>query len=137
MAELDVQAMFTLDTSNYPPGPLWLALSVSTSDGLPVILEFPNSAYPGRTWPVKGIVLTSEGLGGVPVKVQFTNVIYSSPFEFPGLYTLDVASADPDISAPLAELRPLAIGVIVESGSDRGQALAVACQSMQLESSEH
>jgi hypothetical protein len=131
MAKLNVQATFTLDTSSYPRAPLWLALSVSTSDGLPVILEFPNPAYPGRTWPVKAIVLTSEHLGGVPVKCEVTDVIYDSPFEYPGIYNLDFNTADPDITTPLAQVRPLAIGVIVESGADRGQALALASPSME------
>ena len=129
MAKLDVEATFTLDTSNYPPGPLWLALSVSTSDGLPVNLVLPHPAYPGRTWPVKAIVLTSDGLGGVPVPVHFSSVIYQSPFDFPGMYILDIDTGG-DFSSPLAQIRPLSIGVIVETETDRGQTLALASQSM-------
>jgi hypothetical protein len=136
MAELVVEATFTLDTSNYPPGPLWLALSVRTSDGQPVILQFPNPAYPEVTWPLKALVLTSEGLGGVPVPVKFTSVIYDSPFEFPGIYNLDIDSAGDDES-PLADIRPLTIAVVVESGTDRGQTLAVASQSMRLDPGKH
>jgi hypothetical protein len=135
MAKLDVQATFTLDTSSYPPAPLWLALSVSTSDGVPVSLVFPNPAYPGRSWPVKAVVLTSEGFGGVPVPVQFTGVIYESLFDFPGIYVLDIDTGG-DFTAPLAEIRPLSIAVVVESGTDRGQTLARASQSMRIDTDD-
>ena len=131
MAELDVQASFTLAT-NQSPGPLWLSLSVNGEDGLGTGLRFPNPGYPEVTWPVKGVVLTSEGLGGVTVPIKCTELVFQDIFNYPGIFILEIA-ADWDGTASLAEIKPLVIGIIVEYAGDRGQTLALASQSMHLD----
>jgi len=129
VAELDVQASFTPAT-NQSPGPLWLSLSISGEDGLAPDIRFPNPAYPEVTWPIKGVVLTSEGLGAVTVPIKCTELVYQS-IEYHGMVIVEIAS-DWE-GASLAEIRPLVIGIIVETATDRGQALALASQSMRLE----
>jgi hypothetical protein len=108
-----------------------ILLIVSTADGQNGNLQFPSSTYPDVQWPVKAVVLTSEVGGGAYFAVKFTGVLFLS-IEYPGIYALEAVTADDELT-PLATLRPLAIGVIVESGGDRGQALALASQPMILD----
>jgi len=131
VASLEVQASFTLAT-NQAPGPLWLSLSVRTEDGLAADLRFPNPVNPELPWPVKGVVITSEGYGGVPVPIKCTELVYQNIFDYPGIFNLEIG-ADWDGTATLAEIKPLVIGIIVEYAGDRGQALALASQSMHLD----
>jgi hypothetical protein len=131
VAKLEVEASFTLATSQ-APGPLWLSLAVSTADGLGADLRFPNPAAPDLPWPVKGIVLTSEGLGGVTVPIKGVRHVFQSVFDYPGIFLIEIA-ADWEGTATLAEIKPLAIGIIVEWAGDRGQTLALASQSMHLD----
>ena len=122
MARLIVQASFSFADYGTDPSPAWLSLSISTEDGQPADLPFPDALHPDRPLPVSGEVLTSELWGGASSEVTAPRLVFASP-SLPGIYSVEIETADPQHPS-LRQLRPLSIGLVVTSGSDRGQALA-------------
>jgi hypothetical protein len=120
MAELDVSGSFliTIGRGNGPE--TWVAVSVSSEDGKPASLKFPKRS--GGLQPVEIFVALSAMFGAFPIPLRIVEV-QAQPA---GFYALRL-EAPADLGARLDATRPSTLGIIVDDGIDRGQALACSC----------
>jgi hypothetical protein len=127
MDRLNVSASFLI-TIGHGAGPeVLLLVSVTNPDGSPTKLVLPERN--DDDCPIKVFVGLSAGFGtaAFPCKITDVETVYPPPPEFIGVttgfigVTIELALSD---LGELHELGPSVFGVIVDTGSARGQALA-------------
>lgn len=121
MAELDVEGGFiiTIGTGRGPE--TWVMISVADEHGKPVSLKItPGSTEPQ---PISIYVALSAAFGAalLPLYIKDIQTIYTQP----GFYGLRVEG--PEDFGQVENNGVTTLAIIVESGKDRGQALACAC----------
>jgi hypothetical protein len=121
MAELDVAGSFLITIGRGAGPETCVVLSVSDADGKPVVLHFPNPPDADRR-PVYIFVALSAMFGAFEIPLRIVEV---QPQEA-GFYGLGVEGPR-DLGVRLEQIRPSTLGIVVETGADRGQALACAC----------
>jgi hypothetical protein len=121
MAELDVSGSFiiTIGTGRGPE--TWVMVSVAHEDGKPAALKIPtDDTSPG---PVRIYVALSAAFGAalLPLYIKDIQTIYTQP----GFYGLRVEG--PEDFGQVENNGVTTIAIVVDTGKDRGQALACAC----------
>ncbi len=120
MANLDVSGNFLI-TIGHGEGPETnVVLSVSEEDGNPKLLDFPDP--PDSRQPAHVFVVLSAMFGAFQISLRIVEVM---PMEA-GYYGLRV-EAPSDLGVRLEQTRPSVLGIVVDDGTDRGQALACSC----------
>jgi hypothetical protein len=119
MAELDVEAVFLITVGRGDGPETWVAISVSRDDGSFEQLHFPKHPQDG---PVHAFVALSAMFGAGDVPLYVVEVESQEP----GFCAVRV-QAPSDVGVKLEEMRPVAIAIVVDTGTDRGQTLACAC----------
>ena len=119
MANLVVSGDFLIRTN--PGLETWVVISVSEEDGSPKPIEF-HEPIREHNQPVHFFVSLSVtfALNEIPLRI-----VEVRPQE-PGFYGLRVEAHDPE-TGTIESIRPAALGIIVDDGMDRGQALACSC----------
>ena len=123
MAKLDVSGTFLI-TIGHGEGPdTWIALSVSSDDGNPKSLDFqdPDPQDPFADQPVDVFVALSAMFGAFRIGLRIVEVQEQEP----GFYALRVVG--PSDLSHIEQTRPSTLGIVVDDGTDRGQALACSC----------
>jgi hypothetical protein len=119
MAELDVEAVFMITVGGGAGPETWVAISTSREDGSFEQLSFPKHPQDG---PVDAFVALSAMFGPADIPLYVVEVQSQQP----GFCAVRV-QAPSDVGVKLEDMRPVAIGIVVDTGKDRGQTLACAC----------
>ncbi len=121
MAHLDVSGNFLI-TIGHGAGPeMLVVLSVCQEDGDPKRLDFGEP--PDAQHPVDVFVALSAMFGELEIPLKIVKV-QSGPQK--GFYVLRVEGPG-DLGVRLEQTRPSVLGIVVDDGTDRGQALACSC----------
>lgn len=115
MGALIVSGDFMTGPSTHPVPATFVTLSVSTADGLPVLLDLEQA--PVKLW----IALNTAILEYVPLRI----VDVFSQNVPPGFYIFEVDGGD-EWGRP-EDLGVASMAAVVEHGGDRGQALFCCC----------
>lgn len=99
-------------------------VSVTNPDGSPTVLALPDPDDRGAKWPIEIFVGLSAmfGTAAFPCVITGVEAIYPPPSGFYGL-TVELRWSD---LPRLDKIAPSTLGIIVDTGSARGQALAVS-----------
>jgi hypothetical protein len=119
MAELDVCGSFLITIGRGAGPETWVVISVASEDGKPVSLTFPKDPEEG---PVDIFIALSAMFGAFDIPLRIVEV---QP-EPAGFYGLRVEGPS-DLGVRLEATRPSALGIVVDNGKNRGQALACSC----------
>jgi hypothetical protein len=120
VAYLDVSGNFLI-TIGHGDGPeMVVVLSVCQEDGNPKDLHFGEP--PHVQSPVDVFVVLSAKFGETALPLRVVRVTPMGP----GYYGLRVG-APSDLGVRLEQTRPSVLGIVVDDGTDRGQALACSC----------
>ena len=121
MAKLDVSGSFLI-TIGHGAGPeTWVVISVSSDDGNPKSLDFQDPQSPFADQPVDVFVVLSAMFGAFRITLRIVEVQEREP----GIYALRVEG--PSDLSEIEQTRPSTLGIVVDDGTDRGQALACSC----------
>jgi hypothetical protein len=123
MSKLDVQGWFLINIGFGPnPGPeLVVALSVIDEFGNPVELDVRNDDR-GQGQVAIFVILSCVSDAVIPLRI-----VTSYPTDQHGFYLLSVATGGEQPSAPVEDLHPATLGIVVTTDAGRGQALATNC----------
>ena len=119
MAELDVSGSFLITIGRGAGPETEVVLSVSEEDGTPKNLHFPADPDEG---PADISVVLSAMFGAYQLPLR---IVESQPMQT-GFYGLRVETTS-DLGVTIEDTRPSTLGVFVNDGTDRGQALACSC----------
>ncbi|MEP7292148.1 MAG: hypothetical protein ABI835_10205 [Chloroflexota bacterium] len=125
MAKLDVSAAFLITVGRGNGAETWVIAAVSDQDGKPVPISFPRPLL-GQL-PIDVFVTLSAMFGAFEIPLRVVEV-QSQPLGFYGLRV----EAPPDLVVRLEAIRPAALGVVVNTGLHRGQALARAPEAAEV-----
>jgi hypothetical protein len=124
MAELDVSGTFLI-TSGRGAGPeTWVIISVNNEDGTPKLLNFRDN--PGYHRPAYVFIALSAMFGVYEIPLDIAEI---RPLLALGFYGLRV-EINPSYGlgdTRLESTRPSTLGIVIDDGADRGQALACSC----------
>ncbi len=120
MAELGVSGSFLI-TIGHGAGPeTWVVVSVGSDDGNPKFLDFP--AGDPDQGPADVFVVLSAMSGAMEIPLRIVDL---QPMQL-GFYGLRVEAPD-DLEVRLEDTRPSTLGIVIDDGTDRAQALACSC----------
>ncbi len=120
VAKLGVSGSFLI-TIGHGAGPeTEVVLSVSDQDGNPKLLDFREP--PSDEQPVRVFVALSAMFGAYEISLRIVEVRTLET----GFYGLRVEAPKSEVGR-LENMRPSALGIVVDDGTDRGQALVCAC----------
>jgi hypothetical protein len=117
VAKLEVSGSFFIAPGETPVPETWVAISVLSADGNPKDLDFP-AGNP----PVEVFLVFSALFGADEMSLR----ILDDDRQRPGFYVLRVETFA-DLGQRLDQIGPVTLGIIVDDGTDRGQALACSC----------
>lgn len=122
MAELDVSGSFLITIGRGAGPETWVVISVSSEDGKPKLLNFPKK--PDGQQPASVFVVLSAMWGAHEIPLRIVEVRQQEP----GFYGLRVEPSSNDAAVDRLEaIRPSTLGIVIDDGTDRGQALACSC----------
>jgi hypothetical protein len=121
VAKLDVSGSFLITVGGGAGPDTWIALSVSSDDGNPKSLDFQDPQSPLSDQPVDVFVTLSAMFGAFRITLRIVEVQEQEP----GFYALRVEG--PSDLSHIELTRPSTLGIVVDDGTDRGQALACSC----------
>jgi len=119
MAKLDVSGTFLITIGGGAGPDTWVVLSVSDGDGNPKLLDFQE---PPAEQPVDVFVALSAMFGAFQISLRIVEVQQQEL----GFFALRV-EAPHDLGVRVEQTRPSTLGIVVNDGTDRGQALACSC----------
>ena len=122
MAELDVSGSFLITIGRGAGPETWVVISVSSEDGMPKLLDFNYPGQPDSEHPAQVFVALSAMFSTFAIPLR---IVEFQPMPL-GFYGLRV-EAPSDLGVRLEATRPSALGVVIDDGTDHGQALACSC----------
>ena len=125
MTKLDVAAHFLITIGQGSGSQTELVVAINRQDGSPVDLNLPKNLNKG---PVEVFVSLSTTWGAF---FTLPLTVVATAQQRPGFYGLRV-EGPPDLG-PLEKLGISVLGVVVDTGKERGQALACCCKPARME----
>ena len=124
MAQLDIAGSFIITIGQGRGPETWVVVSTNGEDGSP--FQLPQDPDQGS---VEVFVALSPMFGAFEIRLR----IVEFKFGEPGFCALRV-EAPHDLGVKLEDMRPSTLGIVVEAGGDRGQALACSCKPAEVSS---
>ena len=119
MAELDVDGAFLITIGGGQGPETNVVVSVSAEDGRPEMLTIPKNPDEG---PVSIFIALCAMFGAFDIPLRIT-AFQPMPLGFYGFRV----EAPPDLGVRIEDTVPATLGIVVDTGQDRGQALACSC----------
>ena len=127
MEELDVSGSFLITIGRGDGPETWVVLSVNGEDGSPAALHFPKNPNEG---PVTAFIALSAMFGAFELPLAIPEVQTGTAAGFWGLRVATLGGSGVTVEST----RPSSIGIVVDTGKARGQALLCSCKPARVES---
>jgi hypothetical protein len=124
MAELDVSGSFLITIGRGSGPETWVEVAANNEDGTPV--QLPSKAD-DQSISIFVVLSAMFGAFEIPLKVV---EVQPQPLGFAG-YRVEAPS---DLGVTLDSIRPATMGIVLDTGSDRGQGLACSCAGAEVTS---
>jgi hypothetical protein len=131
LANLEISGSFLITIGRGHGPETFVVLSVNSEDGKPVVLD-PRKKLPNGLETVGIFVALSAMFGAFEIPLKIVEV----EIQEPGFFGLQVELNNPKEvgSVRLEALRPSTLGIVIDDGTSRGQALACSCGAAEVTS---
>ena len=125
MAELNVAGRFliTRGMTTTSRRETWVVVSANHGDGQPFTLP--------DTLPIETVHISALLSGAFGASAQSLHIVEARPSSFSnlgfGAYRVELPGSARETDSPVAFIRPCALGITIDDGTSRGQALACWC----------